>query len=388
MFKKTIVLAITSLLFLNSYQVNAEEKLDLKLGGFLRFNYNLSSWKDLQQKRGGDFAYDCLGLKVKATYDELYLNAEYRLYSDGFGGGFLRHGYAGYLLKKGQELKFGLIPVPFGNSEFNSNSFFFSLNYYYGLEGDNDMGISYSKTFDKLKLDFAIMKNGEDLSMSNNGDASYSRYGYDVSSMSNADGSLILRNKEINQFNARAIYQLKHKNVNHNIGISAMWGQILNLDTEKIGSRYAIAAHYNANIGKFNIKAQVSNFNHNAKNPSNEPKDVIAMAAYGAPYLIAKEATSYTLGVTYTHPVKSKIINSLSFYNDFGMANKSKLDFENSMMNVTGMAISAGPIYTYVDWAMGKNHAWLGPDWTAAFANGNPNAEWNYRLNINFGFYF
>ena len=49
--------------------------------------------------------------------------------------------------------------------------------------------------------------------------------------------------------------------------------------------------------------------------------------------------------------------------------------------------IAAGPIYTYIDYAMGKHHAWLGPDW-GAFAYGNGSNSWHARLNINFGIIF
>ena len=36
-------------------QSEEKEKPHVEVGGALRFNYNLSSWKDGQKKRGGDF---------------------------------------------------------------------------------------------------------------------------------------------------------------------------------------------------------------------------------------------------------------------------------------------------------------------------------------------
>ncbi len=37
-----------------------EKKLQLDIVGALRFNYNNSSWKPNQQKRGGDFGFETL----------------------------------------------------------------------------------------------------------------------------------------------------------------------------------------------------------------------------------------------------------------------------------------------------------------------------------------
>jgi hypothetical protein len=55
------------------------------------------------------------------------------------------------------------------------------------------------------------------------------------------------------------------------------------------------------------------------------------------------------------------------------------------------MLITAGSIYTYVDYAMGQNNAWLGPfstTWNDGLAAGQADAEWHKRFNINIGYYF
>lgn len=364
--------------------VAQEQKLKVDMGGFLRFTYNNSSWKDAQQARGGDLGYDCFGIKANATYDKLYMALEYRFYEKASGGPFMKFGYFGYKFNEETDLKFGLVPVPFGNAEVNSNSFFYSVDYFLGLEDEYDTGLLLTKKINKLRLDFALFKNAEDLSMGNSNDAQYNRFGYDVTSFEDETGKMIYRNKEINNINARAIYSLK----NHDLGASLLYGQLFNLDTEKFGSRFAWAAHYNGNYGRFNLKAEVAGYDFQAKNPAGQSADVIAMASYGAPYLVASEAINYTISLAYRLPVKSKLFDSFTFYNDFGLMDKANVDFENTLMNDTGILIAAGPIYTYIDWAMGKNQAWFGPEWAGAFAQGNPDAKWHYRFNINFGFYF
>ena len=112
------------------------------------------------------------------------------------------------------------------------------------------------------------------------------------------------------------------------------------------------------------------------------------MTAYGAPYLVASKATLYTIGLNHTIPVEWGPISSVMVYNDFGYMSKSLDDFEDTMMNDFGFLLTAGSVYTYIDFAAGKNQPWLGNEWTNGLASGNPDAEWEMRCNINIGYYF
>ncbi len=112
------------------------------------------------------------------------------------------------------------------------------------------------------------------------------------------------------------------------------------------------------------------------------------MAAYGAPYLVASKATLYTVSAGYDVGVEWGPISNIKFYNDFGYMDKSEKNFEDSFMNVTGALVSAGNVYTYIDFAAGKDQPWLGPNWTNGLAKGDSNAKWHYRFNINLGYYF
>jgi len=362
----------------------AQDEPELHVGGALRFNYNLSSWKDGQKKRGGDFGYDVFRVNVKAKYKGVKLNAEYRLYSEGFGGGMLKQGWLGYDFTPENNLQLGLIQVPFGITQYNSHNWFFSINYYIGLEDDHDMGIKYTHSGEKWEYALAFLKNAEELRFGSNSDISHSRYSYDVSSSS--DG--LYRNKEVNQFNAKVIRKFSNGSTSHKIGASAQYGGIYNIDTENTGDHYSLAGHYELSAGKFDLKAQISKYKYNTKNPAGQSNDVIAMTAYGYPYLVASEATTYTLGVAYSIPVNWGPVSNLQFYNDFGLMNKKSDNFENTFMNVTGVLVSAGSIYTYIDAAQGKDQPWLGPVWGNALSSGTPDADWEMRFNINIGYYF
>lgn len=367
-----------------------DNKFNLKIGGVVRFSYNYSDWREGQEKRGGDIVYDVFGLSANGSYNKLFMSAEYRFYSDYFGGAFIKHGYFGYNFTDQDNLQVGLTQVPFGITKYNSNSFFFSLACYAGFEDDYDMGVKYTHVDDTWEYSLAFFKNAED--DASGSDASYKRYAYDVTSIDYGyDGTINYRNKEINQFNGQVFYNLNSSTTHHRIGGSAQYGGIYNLDTKDVGSHYAYALHYELTVNRFNLKAQAMSYTYDAASPELEDESIIAIGAYGSPYVMASEAQIYTLGLSYTFPVEWGPITSLKVYNDYGFMDKkstSTMKFHDTSQNVTGIAISAGPIYSYIDYAMGKNHSWLGEQWTDALATGKADAEWEKRFNINIGYYF
>jgi hypothetical protein len=366
-----------------------QEQPELQVGGALRFNYNLSTWKEGQKTRLGDFGYDMFRINAKAAYQGVKLNAEYRLYSASFGGGMLKQGWVGYDFNDRNNLQIGLTQVPFGITQYNSNNWFFNITYYTGLEDDHDMGIKYSHSDNRWEYAFAFFKNAEELNFGNNSDISDSRYSYDVSSIDlNGDGTMNLRNKEINQMNGKVAFKTGNEIFKQKIGVSGQYGGLYNLETSQTGNHYAAALHYELQADRTAVKAQVAGYNYNPKNPSTETREVVAMTAYGAPYLAASKAILYTLCISYSLPVNWDPVSNLQFYNDFGYMNKPAAEFENSIMNVTGILVTAGNVYTYIDAAAGKNHPWLGPEWTNALASGTANAAWHLRFNINLGYYF
>ena len=50
--------------------------------------------------------------------------------------------------------------------------------------------------------------------------------------------------------------------------------------------------------------------------------------------------------------------------------------------------VTAGPIYAYIDYAMGKNQPWFTDDFGKGLGSGIEDDEWNGRFNINLGYYF
>jgi len=357
--------------------VYSQEKPEINVGGALRFNYNLSSWKDGQKERGGDFGYDMFRVNFDAAWKDIYLNAEYRLYSEAFGGGFLKQGWVGYRFNDKEEIQVGLSQVPFGIQQYNSHNWFFNLTYYFGLEDDHDMGVKYLHVDDKFEYDLAFYKNAEELRFGGDSEASPDRYSYDV----------VGRNKEVNQVNGKLIYKFGDS-IKNRLGVSAQYGGLYNLDTQKTGSHNGLAIHYEFDFRNWNVKAQAMRINNNPENLPEESDEILQMGAYGVPYEVASDFNIYTLAFSKNIPVDLGPISNLEFYNDFGFMDKKVDSFEDSFMNVTGVLVSAGHVYTYIDYAAGYNHSWLGGNFVDDFSVGNSDAKWEARFNINIGYYF
>ncbi|WP_160712661.1 hypothetical protein [Chitinophaga solisilvae] len=351
-----------------------KDKPTFRIGGALRFNYNLSSWKKEQVKRGGDFGFDMFRINADAAWKNLSLHAEYRFYSKDFGGGMLKEGYVRYRFNDSTHVDIGLTQVPFGNLTYNSHSWFFNLPYYTGKEDDYDMGIKFERRSNKWNYQLAFFKNAEELNFGDKSATDPGRYSYDVAG----------RNKEVNQGNARAEYMFLPQ---QSIGASVMLGGLYNIPSGNMGSHWAAALHSNLNAGKWNLKLASMYYRYNPAD-SAQFSGYVDMAAYGASYQVAAEAFMHTASLSFTQPVKWGPVSALTFYNDYSYMRKPATDFHDTQMNVLGCMVTAGHIYTYIDWASGKNHPWLGPVWNEALAAGTPGAGWHSRFNINIGYYF
>ncbi|MCP9612284.1 hypothetical protein [Coprobacter tertius] len=370
---------ILIVLLLNSFWAGATESKELprfKLGGALRFNYNFSDWNQGHRKRGGDFGYDVLRFRLTGSYKKFMLDADFRFYSKDYGGPMLKYGWIGYRFNPEHQLQLGLTGVPFGIQPYSAHNFFFQISYYIGLEDDSDMGIKYLYTGEHWEYTLAFFKNAEELLFGSKTETSDDRYAYDVAG----------RNKEINQGNAQAFYKWGD-DFRQKVGVSAEFGQLYNLDTERKGTHFAFAVHHELYWKGLSLKTQIATYAMYPCNVSGVSRDTVTMTAYGAPYKVASKANIYTIGIGYTFPVKWGPINSIQVYNDFGWMQKWKKDFNDSFQNVTGCMIAAGPVYTYIDYALGKHQAWLGPDWEG-FGPGYGSNSWHARFNVNIGYYF
>lgn len=352
-------------------------KTKVDIGGALRFNYNLSSWKTNQVKRGGDFGFEVFRINVDAIHKRWEIHLDQRFYANDFGGAFLKYGWFQYNLNSISHIKLGLIPSYFGAQQFNSHSWFFNLPFYLGFEDDHDMGISYDIDAKNYSLDIAYYKNSETLTFSDNGPISDSRYNYDFSGA----------NKEINQVTTRFNFKLNNDS-SKLIGATIQYGGIWNIDTQEVGSQFAIGIHTDLTFDRLNIKAQYLNYDNQPKNAEGQSRDWIEMTAYGFPYNTAAKASILSISLAYTFELSHSFINSIQIYNNYSYMDKSISAWEDTQMNILGALFNANPMYIYVDAGMGKHQPWLGPQWTNALTTGDPSNDWEVRFNINFGYYY
>ena len=382
-YKERICFAFIFLnLLLTTTILVAQDKPEFELGGALRFNYNYSDWKTDSKKKGGDFGFDVFRLNLKGSYKKIIFAAEYRFYAKSSGGNMLKNGWFGYDFNENHQIQVGLTQVPFGILPATANNFFFNINYYIGLEDDSDMGIKYKFQKNNWRFYAAFFKNSDLLDFGNKTELSPDRYAYDVGG----------RDKEVNQGNIQVAYNWGNE-FKQEVGASGMIGGLYNIDTEEMGFRKAFAFHYTANYKNWDLKAQYSSYSMSPKkgvdeNGNSLSRDFVSMGAYGANYNVASKGETFLISLAYDIPINKGILDNIRIYNDFSMLHKRIEGYNNSYQNVSGVLVTTGPIYTYIDYALGKNHAWLGNEWNESFASGDPSGKWNARFNINMGYYF
>jgi len=379
------VIIMTGKLHETSFDVMSLDTLDedsdqdplFIIGGAVRFNYFIKSWEEEQanQDKFGDMAFDLFRINVTGEMEGIILSAEYRFYSDAFGGPMPHSAWAGYNFDERNMIQVGLHQVPFGNQTYNSDNWFFSIPYYLGLEDDYDLGIKYVHSGRKFGYVLAFYKNSE-LPASD-----FGRYSYDF----------VGDYEESNQLNAKVLYYLGEST---RLGVSAQLGQIYHRFMEAFGNHQAYAIHMKGDYENVGVKLQAISLyadvpQDNALPGSEAPgNDIITMGAYGAPYQVAYGGQIYTASLSYQWEVDWGPVSRLVFYDNYSYYDKATEAYADTHMNVLGTMVQAGPIYTYIDFASGLNHPWLGPDYGSGLAEGSEDALWHSRFNVNIGYYF
>lgn len=381
-----IAIALLGLALLEPMQALAQD--GFKVGGAVRYNILFQSYESDTNENDRQFTWDTWRINVDGESGGMILSFEYRFYPT-FDTHFIHHGWIGYNFSENTQMQLGVTQVPFGDLTWASHSWWFVTPYYVGLEDDYDMGLKVTHKMNNIDLAFAYFHQPEPAGPSPVTGAPYSvgkdgRYSYDIIP---SDG---MSHQERNQLNARAAYNFDYGDIGGTeVGVSAQFGQLYNQARDEFDSHNAFGVHVDSNYGNFNVKAHYIMYNHDVKDDMGNDSDLVYMGAYGSGvYPVAAEAAMATVGVAYTIPVEIGPISSFQVYNDFTQTMKAVDDFEDTQQNTLGCLISAGPVYTYVDVAMGKNHPWLTDSFGQGLGAGDPDADWNTRFNINIGYYF
>lgn len=351
-----------------------QEKPELKIGGALRFNYVLTDFNDDNNDRGGDMVFDIFRINVDASYKNVLLSAEYRWYSY---MNVIHHGWVGYKFSDTTQAQAGVTKVPFGILPFASHSYWFGETYYLGLEDDYDMGVKYVYDDTPWNLQLAFFKNGDW------GDPTdLNRYSVDVVVADDQE------NEETNQVNARLAYKFKHGTFGSTeLGASGMWGQLYNRTTEDSGDHWAAAAHLDGYYGGWNLMLEAVRYEYNPENQAGVSDATILLGSYGSTFLTAAKGTVYVANLAYKWDVDWGPVSDLTFYNDYSILVKDEDGFPDTQLNTAGCMLHIGPVYTYIDFIFGKNAVFLGAGDTAQ-AQSTADQDWNFRFNVNVGYYF
>lgn len=364
--------------------------LEVDVGGALRYNYVYRDYREADADELGQLLFDTFRVNADVDYGPIEVGAEYRFYS---GYHFLKTGWVGYQPTDELIVRAGVHQVPFGITTYASNSWFFQLPYYVGLEDDHDAGLKATYESGPLTLEGAFYKQSEGPFTGSS--LASARYSYDV--VPAAAGALdygsapvveARSNRETNQGNLKAAYRIGAGGLTAEVGASGQLGGLYNDATGRMGSHWAAAAHADVTAGPLNAKLQVIRYEHNPENPAGQDSDFVVFGAYDFPYKVAADGTFYSAALNYSVPVGDGLISAVNVYNDLSVLDKGPAGYVDSVQNITGVSVGAGPVFTYVDLVVAKNHpfAIVGDAFAAALAEGSD--DWHVRFNVNLGVYF
>jgi uncharacterized small protein (DUF1192 family) len=352
-----------------------ESKDGIQVGGALRFQYSYEDYNDGNKDRGGDVDFDVFRLDLNGQIGGVLMSTQYRWYQY---MDVVHHAWVGYQLSPAWQVQAGITRVPFGNLGYNSHNFFFSSNYYVGLEDDHDAGIKFVGQWDQHDLRLAFFATDElggiDGYVNNRSD----RYSYDVVGIRQAgEGIYDAIGQAIAEHNSLAA-RYSYKWGNTELGASLQHGDLRD-SVESVGERQAWALHLNSQFDSWNLQLQYTGYEYSLDNGAER----VAVGAYHFFDTIPSEADLFTANLAYQLPVNWGPVKGLTFYNDYSlMTNKSGNFSEDTIMNVLGVAVSAGGLYTYFDLVSAKNQPFVGGSMAG------DDDDWKTRFNINFGYYF
>lgn len=355
-----------------------KSKQGITVGGALRFQYSYEDYNHGNVHRIGDADFDIFRLNFRGKVDNIELQAEWRWFQYMSA---IKLAWLGYDFGKHSQVQVGITRIPFGNQPYDSHSYFFSSNYYLGLEDTYHAGVEYVYSGDPWNVQLAFFKNdsmgGIDGYVSNRSDS----YSYNVVGV-RAPGEGTYADPlhpaaSADTFAARAAYTLKpDADLKVELGASGMRGE-LEGPASTIGHYYAYGLHMNAFYKRWNVQAQAAHYQYDVRGGATR----LAVGAYAFYDSIPASADTYTFNVKYHLPVQWGPVHGLDFYNDYSLVTNKSGHLPSTFMNVLGVGVSAGDLYTYFDFLTARNQPFVGGSMA-----GDGKVE--HRFNINFGFYF
>jgi hypothetical protein len=322
---------------------------------------------------------------------------EYRWYE---GYNFLHTGWLGYTLDADSQIQIGVTRVPFGPGPYGvSQSWFFDQHYYVGLADDMDLGVKYLRSVGDWDLNFAYFVTSEGNWRGASKDSA--RYSYDavkwtdsIDSAGNVSSDAPVNGyEERNQLNVRAIYGF----ADTELGVSLQFGQ-LEGEAADDGDHWAASIHMVNHFGDLTVASQLTRYAIRIDDDNAWGTDqLLPMGAYDFAWPVAAKAWLPAVSVSYLlETPRIAWLDSVRPYLEYSSVMKETDAFDDSQMITLGAAWARGGWYIYSDFVYSNGNLFVGDDGDdySNIFNGvgdlgvNGNDKWNYRLNINLGYYF
>ncbi|HEX6240097.1 MAG TPA: hypothetical protein VFZ61_04365, partial [Polyangiales bacterium] len=303
---------------------------------------------------------------------------------------FLRNAVLAYQVTDRLSFDVGVSRVPFGLLPFASNSWFFGLPYYLGMEDDADFGLRAHWLPGNWDLWLAFYKNSEGSYFGKSLDSA--RFSYDAVQASEQElatsGISAPRNdRETNTGVVRVAYTLRKGQFAAELGASARLGQLHDLSTDKRSPYWAVAPHVRLSYGllEFGLEGIAYRFQPHTGGPDDDAR-LLALGAFDAPYAMARRGYVLVANVAQGFELNWGPLERLVLFFDTGQLFKSTDAFKTTRQLVAGAYMLAGPLYFSVDFAFGQHHPWVGPDYGSALGAGGSSDRWYRWINLNIGF--
>lgn len=349
------------------------DELPFTIGGHIRVNYGYQDWLPSEQRSGLEF--ESFKLNISGETDQFTYKAEYRWYEN-VDFDTIRYADLTYTVDEELSITGGITQVPFGLLPFASNNFWFSGNYYIGLEDDYDAGLVANYTPGNWNIHAAYFFNDEYSDAAN-----FGRYSFDVADFDE------YRNKEDGQVNLRASYNAElYGDATTDIGVSYQYGDIVNLDTRDRGDMTAYAVHVRHVDGPVGVDLQYTDFDYDVAAPDGVPTDRIAMSSFDSAFLQTAEGKSYIANLNYTIPYEFDTISELKCYTEYSRIESDVEAGRDSSQWVNGCSFGWEKLFVYVDSIHGKNMWFSGGPGVGLDLGGLQDTT--HRVNVNIGLYF
>lgn len=370
--RAVIVLALLSAPF-----ARADDGEGIKVGGAVRVQYSVEDYDPDNRERGGDFDFDTFRLNLDGTVGEVKLSAEWRYYQY---MQVIHHAWVGYDFSEHWQGQLGITRVPFGNQPYNSHSYFFDTTYYVGLEDDYDTGAVLLGQLGTFDIQIGFFKNDEQGGIDGYVSDRSERYSYDVVGIRQpGEGIFDAPTSGIAEGNTlagRMAWKPTVGALTADVGLSALSGQLYDANDD-VGRTLAYAAHANLDLRRWNLMLQATRYDYDL----DAGGDALVVGAYAFFDTIPASATLYTANLAYALPVQIGPITQLTLYNDYSLMSAKAGGLQDTFMNVLGVSIAAGGLFTYVDLITAENQPFIGG---SLAGNGGTQT----RFNINIGYYF